>query len=309
MPAQYRDYYSVLGVDRTASPVDIQKAYRKLARKYHPDINKTKEAEEKFKEINEAHEVLADPEKRKKYDTLGPDWDNPQGFNPPPGGENVRFHYGGEGDFSDFFQSIFGGMGGGTRQGMGGMRGRARRGADSEGEIEVTLEEAARGVSKTLEMENITVDQQGRLVPERRRVEVRVPRGVAEGTVIRLGGQGEKGTAGSGDLYLRVRLAPHPLFEPEGHDLRTKVDVAPWEAALGAKVPVPLLDGRVSMTIPAGTQGGQVLRLRGKGLPRTDGGAGDLLVEVRVAIPRTLTETERRLFSELARESAFRPRG
>jgi curved DNA-binding protein len=314
MAVKFKDYYEVLGVPRGASEDEIRKTYRQLARKYHPDVNPNdKSAEEKFKEINEAYEVLSDADKRKRYDELGANWKSGADFTPPPGARNGRVNFtdfadgfGGArsaGDFSDFFESLFGG------------RGSARSSADFrmpaqdiEAEISLTLEEAHRGVKR-----NITLQSSG--TDRMKSLEVTIPPGVREGTVIRLAGQGEPGANGGppGDLYLHVRIEPHPLFEIVGDaDVQIEFPVAPWEAALGAKVTVPTLDGPVEMKIPAGTQGGKRLRLRGQGLPtrinQRRGGRGDQYVKIKIVIPPKLTAKEKELFEKLGAESHFDPR-
>lgn len=329
MAVKFHDYYETLGVSRTASQEEIQKAYRKLARKYHPDVNKEKGAEEKFKQITEAYEVLKDPEKRKKYDTLGPNWQEGQDFTPPPGWEGGHFEFrtypGGTGEFdfggfqrgggfSDFFEMLFGeGFRRGAR-GPGGAGPGARewtiRGQDQEAEITVSLEDVYRGTTKTITLQTLEAGPDGTLRPKAKQYEVRIPAGVTEGSRIRLAGQGGAGSGGGppGDLFLRVRITPHPTFQREDHNLLVTVPVAPWEAALGAKVDVPTLDGAVKMTIPPGTQGGQRFRLRGKGLPRERGERGDLYATVQITVPKTLTAEERDLFQKLAKSSSFDPR-
>jgi curved DNA-binding protein len=313
MPVKYKDYYESLGVARTASADEIKKAFRKLAREFHPDVAKDKKkAEERFKEINEAYEVLSDPEKRKKYDELGAHWKSGAEFRPPPGyggfggGQPFRggraggeeFHFGGTG-FSDFFEQVFGSrMHGGFSQ-RGGFAGEemAERGADIEGDIMVTLEEAARGSVRTV---NVTHGNR------RESHQVKVPPGIGEGQKLRLAGRGESGRGGgqNGDLYLRVRFARHPDFEVDGHNLIYELELAPWEAALGAEIPVPTLDGRVNIKIPAGTASGQKLRVRGRGL----GKEGDLLVVAKIVVPHKLTEAQKKLWEQLAHESKFNPR-
>ncbi len=311
MPVQFRDYYQTLDVPKTASEDEIRSAFRKLARKYHPDVAKDKKAaEEKFKEINEAYEVLSDPEKRKKYDQLGADWNRPGGFQPQwegqqPGGGfyqwggdggGVEFEFGGTG-FSDFFEAFFGG--GRGRSAFGGFGGRtatAERGADVEADIMVTLEEALHGSMRTVSLRRAGSDKV-------EHYQVKIPRGVREGQRIRLRGQGEAGARGgkSGDLFLRVRLAKHPDFSVEGSDLIHEVRIQPWQAVLGSDLLVPTLEGKVRLKIPPGTQGGQRFRLRERGLPGVSGKRGDLYVLVQINIPKKLTERERELWSELTK--------
>jgi curved DNA-binding protein len=313
MPVKFRDYYETLGVPKTASDDEIKSAFRKLARKYHPDVAKDKKsAEEKFKQINEAYEVLSDPEKRKKYDQLGADWNQPGGFQPPPqwgaqrpgggfrqwGGDNggVEFEFGGTG-FSDFFEAFFGG--GRGRSAFGGFgRGQAgvERGNDVEADIMVTLEEALHGSTRTVSLRRTGSNKV-------ESYQVKIPRGVHEGQRIRLAGQGEAGGRGgkSGDLFLRVRLARHPDFSVEGSDLIHEAKIAPWQAVLGTELKVPTLEGDVRLKIPPGTRGSQRFRLRGRGLPTTAGARGDLYVDVQINVPKKITERERELWRELAK--------
>ena len=329
MAVKFQDYYDILGVARTASQEEIQKAFRKLARKYHPDVSKEPGAEEKFKQINEAYEVLKDPEKRKKYDALGPNWQAGQDFTPPPGGEEAHFEFRrypegmsgfdfggfrGSHGFSDFFDMLFGaGLGGGAR-GPGMNRAEAdgwsMRGQDLEADLMISLEEAYRGASKTLTLQTVEAGPDGTLHRTPKQLTVTIPAGVTNGTRIRLAGQGSAGvgTGAPGDLFLRIRIAPHPVFQLNGHDLLVTVPITPWEAALGAKVEVPTLDGPVQMTLPPGTQGGQRFRLRGKGLPKERGERGDLYATVQIVVPKTLTADEQDLFQQLAHRSSFNPR-
>jgi curved DNA-binding protein len=312
MPVQFRDYYETLGVSKTASEDEIRSAFRKLARKYHPDVAKDKKAaEEKFKEINEAYEVLSDPEKRKKYDQLGADWNRPGGFQPPPqwgaqqpggfhqwGGENggVQFEFGGTG-FSDFFEAFFGGgRGRSAFSGFGAQRTAAERGADVEADIMVTLEEALHGSTRTVSLRRAGSNKI-------ESYQVKIPRGVHEGQRIRLAGQGEAGARGgkSGDLFLRVRLARHPDFSVEGSDLIHEEKIAPWHAVLGTELTVPTLEGNVRLKVPAGTPGGRRFRLRERGLPGISGKRGALYVVVQLEVPKKLTQRERELWSELAK--------
>lgn len=313
MAVQFRDYYETLGVSKTANEDEIRSAFRKLARKYHPDVAKDKKtAEEKFKQINEAYEVLSDPEKRRKYDQLGENWNQPGGFQPPPqwgagqpgggfhrgSGENggVEFEFGGTG-FSDFFEAFFGG--GRGRSAFGGFGQRetmAERGSDVEADIMVTLEEALHGSTR-----QVSLRRAGSKKTET--YQVKIPRGVREGQRIRLAGQGEASERGgkSGDLFLRVRLARHPDFSVEGSDLVHEVKIAPWQAVLGDQLIVPTLEGNARLKLPSGTQGGQRFRLRERGLPGVSGQRGDLYVVVQIALPKKLTEREREIWEQLAR--------
>jgi len=316
MAVQFRDYYETLGVPKTATEDEIRTAFRKLARKHHPDVAKDKKAaEEKFKEINEAYEVLSDAEKRKKYDQLGAGWNQPGGFQPPPGwgaqqpgggfqqwqwggGENggVEFEFGGTG-FSDFFEAFFGGgRGRSAFGGFGGRQATAERGADVGADIMVTLEEALHGSTRTVSLRRAGSNKV-------ENYQVKIPRGVHEGQRIRLAGQGEAGVRGgkSGDLFLRVRLAKHPDFSVEGSDLVYEVKIEPWQAVLGSELLVPTLEGNVRLKIPPGTQGGQRFRLRGRGLPSTSGTRGNLYVDVQINVPKKLTEREREIWRELAK--------
>jgi curved DNA-binding protein len=319
MAFEYKDYYAILGVPRTATADEIKKAFRALARKTHPDVAKDKKnAESKFKEINEAYEVLGDSEKRKKYDTLGPGWrDQAPGFGGRPGQSGragggrpdfQEFEFGGTG-FSDFFEQVFGGrFAGAQTNGRPGRTGRpapSSRGSDAEGDIAVTLEEAARGAIRQVSMRRTDPHSGEESVHTFR---VRIPPGVTAGQVIRVPGKGESGADAPGDLFLHVRLAAHPDFEVEGADLHAEVGVAPWEAVLGAEVPVRTLDGVVTVRIPAGAQSGQTLRIRGRGMPRTGDGAGDLYVTLVIKTPAKVSDAERALWERLRKESTFDPR-
>jgi DnaJ-class molecular chaperone len=304
MAVKYKDYYKILGVSRSATQDEIKATYRKLARKYHPDVNPgDKKAEEKFKEINEAYEVLSDSKKRELYDRLGPNWKAGTEFTPPPGWENIRIDFGDfgfgrpGGGFSDFFETLFGDLRG---RGQGATREAvwSTPGADVESEITLTLEEAHRGVTRHVTLSN------------GKSLEIKIPAGVREGSVIRLAGQGDSGMAGGrpGDLYLRVRVQPHPVFEVSGDDILVEMPIAPWEAVLGMMIRVPTLNGAVEVTVPPGSQGGQKLRLREQGLNRRRGGRGDEYVRLKIVVPTNPTPAERRLFEQLARESRFNPR-
>jgi len=323
---EFQDYYKILGVSKNASQEEIQRAYRKLARKYHPDVNKEKGAEEQFKRINEANEVLKDPEKRKLYDAYGKDWKNgaqqqqywqDQGFSggSRPGGFSRTYHFDGDGsfseagDFSDFFNSLFGnGFSGGQK----GSRFYTEDipGQNQEAELTVSLAEVCKAASKTISFQTYEADSGGHIRPTTKTLQVKIPEGVTDGSVIRLGGQGEKGAGGGahGDLLLRIHIAPDPRFTVDGHDLHTIVAISPWEAALGAKIPVQTVDGTVSLTVPKTAQNGSKLRLRGKGIPRRKGGAGDIIVRLEVKMPERVGKEEEKLFKELAKKSGFNPR-
>lgn len=321
MSVQFKDYYAILGVPRDASEDVIRKAYRKLARQYHPDVSKKSGAEEKFKEITEAYEVLSDAGKRERYNTLGSNWKNGQSFTPPPGWQNVHFEFPGGGrgapfegmggGFSDFFEMLFGGAQG-SRSGFAQDGWDAEQpGEDQETELEVSLEDVYRGATKAITLRFSGRDAAGRMRRQERSYEVKIPAGAADGTRIRLSGQGGGGSGGgrAGDLYIRLRIAPHERFRVQGHDLETDLPVSPWEAALGADVTVETMDGKAAVRVPPGVQSGQKIRLRERGLPRRRGqGRGDLLAVVKIAVPRTLSAEERRLFEELARRSSFQPR-
>jgi curved DNA-binding protein len=305
MAVGYRDYYEILGVQRGAKDDEIRGAYRRLARQYHPDINKEQGAEDRFKEISEAYEVLRDPAKRARYDRVGPNWraeddaSRPQGFEGSAGGfGDVRVDFGDGANFGDFFDAMFGARAGRSGRGRAGFEGFAMRGTDHEAELELSLEEAAAGGRRQLSF------------GDGRSYDVRIPAGVRDGQRIRLAGEGGSGQAGgpSGDLFLRVRLRPHPRLRLDGRNLHTDVTVAPWEAALGATVDVPTLQGSAKVKVPAGSSSGRQLRLRGQGFPGPRGGHGDLYATVQIAVPKHLSERERELFEELAAVSNFDPR-
>jgi molecular chaperone DnaJ len=340
MAVEFKDYYRILGVDRNADDKTIKSAYRKLARKYHPDVNKGQDA--RFKEINEAYEVLSDPEKRRRYDTLGPDWQRyaQQATGPQPGGFTVE--YGDAADFSEFFRTIFGDLGSrmsaGTRQRAGGGfedllggrfgRGtRPRRGEDVQAGVEISLEEAFHGARKTfaLELDEPCATCQGSgnvggkpcamchgtgWQRARREVDVRIPAGVRTGQKVRVSGEGGGGAGGRGDLYLVVSVAPHPQFERKGDDVHLTLPITAPEAALGATIEVPTLRGKVSMKIPPATSSARTFRVPGYGMPRVKGGgAGDQLVTVRIMMPSELTAAEKELYERLRALRSDSPRG
>ena len=326
MTVQFKDYYNILGVARDASGAEIKKAYRNLARKYHPDVNKDPEAENKFKDISEAYEVLKDREKRAHYDTLGSRWKQGQDFTPPPEWENVHFEFHGPGaernftfedfggGFSDFFEALFRGSGRSARgkpPGFGQHRTMSVRGADHEAEITISLDEAYHGAKKGITLKVAEMDDRGVVHHRTKRYDVRIPPGTTDGSAIRLGGQGGKGLDGgsAGDLLLRIRIAPHPQLKINGYNLEVDLPVTPWEAALGASVEVPTVEGRASIRLAAGTQSGQRLRLQGKGLPKRHGsGKGDLIARIEIVVPSSLSTQERALFEQLGKVSMFRPR-
>jgi curved DNA-binding protein len=324
MAVAFRDYYETLGVPRDASNEDIRKAYRKLARENHPDVNKDAGAEDRFKEISEAYEVLRDPDKRKRYDQLGANWKAGQDVSGAPGwedvfrrgrrrgggragagggggpnggfGDGVRVEFGGDlggADFSEFFGDLFGG--GGARSSIfdsfGASSGRTRRSADQEAIFELSLEEAAAGGSRRVSIDG-------------RELEVDIPPGVRDGQRLRVRG----GASGDGDLILRIRLRPHPRLRVKGDDLQVDLPIAPWEGALGAKAPVQTLTGTVQVTVPPGSSSGRRLRLRGEGLAKEGGGKGDLYAVVSIKVPKELTRKERDLLQQLSKVSKFNPR-
>lgn len=327
MAVKFQDYYELLGVKRDASQDEIQRAYRKLARQYHPDLNKEKSAEAKFKAIGEAYEVLKEPEKRKKYDQLGADWKNGQDFTPPPEWDNYQFRTGGRGgptgqgsgsfepgDFSEFFESFFGGGqgGGGGMGGMGGGRrqARPRQGQTHEAAITITLDDAYHGGSRSVSLDVNEPQPDGSQKKSTKTYDVKIPKGATQGTAIRLAGQGGQGAAGgpAGDLILRLNIATHPQFKLDGHDLAAELLLTPWEAALGTKVDFKTIDGSVTLTIPPGAQSGQKLRLRDKGLPKRDKTHGDLIIQLKIVVPKTLDDDEKKLFEQLRDASKFKPR-
>lgn len=304
MAVKFEDYYETLGVSRDASQQDIQRAFRKLARQYHPDVNKEASAEEQFRKINEAYEVLKDPEKRKKYDQLGANWQAGQDFRPPPGYENMRYEFGGQGQgggfspegFSDFFEMFFGSRGGGGRTAgsagfedlfrqagqAGGHGGAAHRAApEQEAQLDITLDEAYRGSTRSLSLQGPAGTKT---------LEVKIPAGTTDGSKIRLRGE---------NLLLNIKVAKHPDFTLQGKNLTTEVKLQPWQAALGAKMDVKTMEGTVTLSVPPGTQSGQKMRLRGKGMPVRKGEPGDLFVRMMIAVPKELTDEQRELYEKL----------
>lgn len=330
MPVQFKDYYKILGVPKKATAKEIKSAYRKLAREWHPDVNPTrkKQAEEKFKDISEAYEVLGDAAKRKTYDELGPDWQQrvrqqPQsgGYRQTangPGGVHVDFGDFEDSGFSDFFQQFFGGLGR-NADGRGGSGVRGMRGSDSEVELPLALRDAYSGGSRSFTLQTAVACprchgsglENGKLchdcrgsgtIPSQKTLEVKIPAGVRDGQRIRLAGQGGPGMGGdpSGDLYLLVRIAPDPVFERRGDDLAIDQPVSVYSLVLGGEVTVQTMTGRIDLKVPAASQNGRVLRVPGKGMPKAGGGFGDLYVKLVANVPTVLTDRERELFSELA---------
>jgi len=310
---EFKDYYETLGVKRDATQDEIKRAYRKLARKYHPDVSSEPDAEERFKEVKEAYEVLKDPEKRAAYDQLGSRWREGQDFQPPPGWDaGFEFSGGGFTDadaahFSEFFESLFGGRGAHFHSG-GRRRRRSYKGEDHHAKILIRLEDAYQGATRSIQLQVPELTPDGHVTLRRRTLQVKIPKGIAAGQQIRLAGQGAPGVEGgpAGDLYLEVEFEPHPLYQVEGRDVYLTLPIAPWEAALGAKVQVPTLGGRVDLKIPAGSQSGQKLRLKGRGLPGKT--PGDQYVVLKIVVPRKLDEKGRALFEQMAREIPFNPR-
>ncbi len=312
MSIKYQDYYKIMGVSRNASEKELQSAYREGARKYHPDVNKDPGAEDKFKQLNEAYEVLKDPDKRKQYDQLGENWQSGQNFNAQTD-RNQGYHqaHGDSGgfysqpgndsrDFSDLFEGIFGGTQGST--GHANSRGWDLRGQDREAELTISLDEAYHGATKTVELEVLEARPDGRIARSTKKYDLKIPHGTLPGNSIRLKGQGNPGVGDglAGDLYLKINIAPHDKFIISGNDLEADLKLSPWEAMLGTKVTVPTMDGKAQMNIPQGTQPGQRFRLKGKGMPAKKG-RGDLYFKAKVKIPKHLSQHEKDLVTQLSR--------
>jgi curved DNA-binding protein len=311
---KFRDYYDTLGVARDASAEDIKKAFRQKARKYHPDVSKEADAEARMKEVNEAYAVLSDTEKRAAYDQVGHGYQSGQDFRPPPDWD-AGFEFSGRGgaphgtgDFSDFFSELFGRMGAAP----GGFGGRGRsfeaRGEDHHAKVVLDLEDAFTGATRQITLRSPRQDEHGRVFTQTRTLNVKIPKGLRAGQTIRLAGQGSPGSGGypAGDLLLEVHFRPHARLRAEGSDLHMTLPLTPWEAALGASIPVALPQGTIKVRIPAGTQNGKQLRVRGKGLPGDP--AGDLLLEMDVVLPPADTAKARALYETMAREMPFNPR-
>ncbi len=314
----YKDYYKTLGVDRKATADEIKQAFRKLARKYHPDINKEPGAEATFKDVNEANEVLSDPEKRKAYDELGSSFAQGQNFRPPPDWDHTRDFHQSAGrraapeDFSDFFEELFGQQrrqqaGGRAQPGAGGQSFRMR-GEDAQARIIVPLRDSFTGAERQLSLRVPEVDGAGQVIQRDKTLNVKIPRGLVAGQVIRLKGQGGPGLGGAaaGDLYLEVEFAPDPLFRAEGKELYLDLPVAPWEAALGAQVRVPTPSGPIMLKVPPNSAPGRELRAKGRGIPAKE--PGDLHVVLKIVLPAADTARARELYEQMARDLAFDPR-
>lgn len=308
---EFKDYYKLLDVTESATPEEIKKSYKRLARKFHPDVSKEADAEAKFKEVAEAYEVLKDPAKRQEYDQLRAMGGRGQGgrFTPPPGWESATHFYegGGHSDFSDFFEAMFGRDGRVHRSYAGGQQVHMR-GEDVHAELPLLLEEAGNGCEQVVQVRVPEVDEHGLISHRNRKLKVKVPPGTTAGTVLRIKGQGAPGIGGGGpgDLLVSIRLAPHPLFGVEGRNLSLVVPLLPWEAALGTKVTIPTLKGKTRVSIPAGSQSGQKLRLAGQGLPGDP--PGDFMVVLKVVMPDSINDTAKELYRRLQEQNACNPR-
>ncbi len=309
---EYKDYYQIMGLKRDATQEDVKRAYRKLARRYHPDVSKEFDAEQRFKEVGEAYEVLKDPEKRAAYDQLGANWKAGQDFRPPPDwDQGFEFHdrgFGGAAQFSDFFESLFGrgfGMGSRARDGQGPFR---ARGQDAHAKVLIDIEDAYRGATRALTLKSTHLGADGRPQVRRRTLNVRIPKGVRQGQRIRLAGQGDPGRSGApgGDLYLEVEFRPHSLYRVEGRDVFVELPVAPWEAALGGSLHAPTPTGTVELKIPRGSAGGRKLRLAGRGIPGTP--PGDLFVVLKLVLPPADSEQARHAYEAMRQAVPFNPR-
>jgi curved DNA-binding protein len=311
---EFKDYYEVMGLKRDATQDEVKRAYRKLARKYHPDVSKEADAEARFKELGEAYEVLKDPEKRVAYNQLGANWKNGQDFRPPPDWDQGFEFHGGDftgadaNEFSDFFESLFGRNG--SRQAGAGhaQRGFNSRGQDTHAKIEIDLEDSYRGASRGIKLKHTELGSDGRPYLKERTLKVSIPKGVCQGQYIRLGKQGGPGIGKSeaGDLFLQIEFRPHSFYHVEGKDVYFDLPVAPWEAALGASINVPTPSGAVELKIPANSSGGKKLRLKGRGIPAKS--PGDLYVVLRIVLPPADNEVARKLYRDLEQKLKFNPR-
>ncbi|MCP4180403.1 MAG: DnaJ domain-containing protein [bacterium] len=326
MSIKFKDYYETLGVARDTKPADIKKAYRKLARKHHPDINKAKDAEEKFKEISEAYEVLSDTEKRKRYDSLGENWKNGQDFNAPPNGDNYHYEYHGPGSeraysfddmgggFSDFFESMYGNTAGPDKTYYQNSTKAGKvppiRGQNHEAEIEISLAEAYHGTQTKLKYQTAELNPDGTIKPMLKQFDVRIPTGITEDSRIRLKGKGGQGYNGgqSGDLNLKIHIRKDKQFIINKYNLESDLKITPWEAALGGTISVPTMGKNTSIRLKPGTQSSQKMRIKSKGMPLgKNKGYGDLIVNIEIMVPEKLTAEEKKLFEKLAEVSSFKP--
>ncbi len=311
---EFKDYYEIMGVKRDATQDEIKRAYRKLARKYHPDVSKEPDAEVRFKEVGEAYEVLKDPEKRTAYDQLGANWKAGQDFRPPPDwDQGFEFHGGGftgadAEQFSDFFESLFGRGGFGRGFGGGARREFHARGEDTYAKVLIDLEDAYRGASRTLTLKHTELGPDSRPQLKERTLNVRIPKGVRQGQHIRLAKQGGVGVGKgeAGDLYLEIEFRDHPIYKVEGKDVYLDLPVAPWEAALGATVKVPTPSGTVDLKIPPNSSSGRKLRLKGRGIPAKQ--PGDLYVVLQIALPKADTDDAKQAYDDFKRGLDFNPR-
>jgi curved DNA-binding protein len=310
----YQDYYETMGIKRDATQDEIKRAYRKLARKYHPDVSKEKDAEKRFKEVGEAYEVLKDPEKRAAYDQLGSQWQNGQDFNPPPGWDS-GFEFSGGGyteanaaHFSDFFEDLFGRKNAHGFGGAGGQHGFHMQGEDHHAKVMVNLNDAYQGAERTITLQVPQVDASGHLITKSRTLNVKIPKGITRGQRIRLRGQGSPGMGQgkTGDLFLEIDFEPHAHYRAENRDIYLDLPITPWEAALGASIPIPTLGGTVEMKIPAGSQSGNKLRLKGRGLPGKV--AGDQFVTLVIETPKAETASAKELYRQMEKEMKYNPR-
>jgi curved DNA-binding protein len=309
---EYKDYYKIMGLERDASQDEIKRTYRKLARKYHPDVSKEKDAEARFKEVGEAYEVLKDPEKRAAYDQLGANYKAGQDFHPPPNWDSgFEFRGGGFTDaghagFSDFFEELFGRQAHGAHAGYRSQF--SARGEDHHAKIVVDLADAFHGATRSISLQTPGVDEHGQMRLSTRTLNVKIPKGVKEGQQIRLTGQGSPGMGqgAQGDLYLEIHFKPHPFYRVESRDVHMQLPVAPWEAALGATVKAPTPEGPVDLKIPAGSNSGSKLRLKGRGIPGNP--AGDLYISLNVVVPAAGNEQAKQLYQDMAVKLAFNPR-
>ncbi|MBE9567611.1 MAG: DnaJ domain-containing protein [Proteobacteria bacterium] len=326
----FKDYYKIMGVERDATQDEIKRAYRKLARKYHPDVSKESDAEIRFKEVGEAYEALKDPEKRAAYDQLGANWKAGQDFNPPPDWD-AGFEFSGGGftggdsaAYSDFFESLFGrggaqgfrsAAGGGYSSGHSGAYGGGfqSRGEDHHAKVIIDLEDAYQGASRSITLQSPELDSSGHVVTKKRTLNVKIPKGVKQGQRIRLSGQGSAGIGGgpAGDLYLEIEFKPHSIYHVDGHDVYIDLPITPWEAALGASVKVPTPDGKVDMKIQPNTPSGRKMRLKGRGIPGSGSsgqGPGDLYVVPQITIPPADNEAAKELYKKMQQELDYNPR-